>query len=328
MHKTQPCSTKNRYTLLGAAAAGALVLAACGSSNAADDVDRVSDSGQLEQVDIGYFPLVHTATIVHANDAGYLENAGISAELHQTEGGAAAIPSLISGDVDILYSNYTSTLLAAEQGLPVALVSGNDVATDDHGIFVPEDSDIEEFADIEGKSFAVNNLQNIGTVSIYAQLEELGLSPDGVDLVEMPNPEMAPAVANGNVDAIWQVEPFQTIAKQSGLKRIGDMFTGPATDMPVGGWVTTREFAEKHPEVIAAFREALAQSSNDLQDNHDLHLELVPQYTEIDDSVAEELTLPHYDAELNVEALQYGADLMEKYGITSGPLDVAELVID
>lgn len=328
MTLTQARPAQKRSVFLSAVAIGALVLSACGSSDAAEDTSRTADAEGLETVNIGYFPLVHTSTIVQADQAGYLEDAGIKVELTQTEGGAAAIPSLISGDVDILYSNYTSILLAAEQGLPVALVAGNDVAKDDHGIFVPEDSDIEEFADLEGKSFAVNNLQNIGTVSVYAQLEELGLSPDSVDLVEMPNPDMAPAVANGNVDAIWQVEPFQTIAKQSGLKRIGDMFTGPAADMPVGGWVTTREFAEKHPEVIAAFREALAQSSNDLQDNHDLHLELVPQYTEIDDSVAEELTLPHYDAELNVEALQYGADLMEKYGITSGPLDVAELVIE
>lgn len=328
MHKTQPRSTKNRYTLLGAAAVGALALAACGSSNAADDIDRAADSEDLQAVDIGYFPLVHTATIVHANDAGYLEDAGINAELHQTEGGAAAIPSLISGDVDILYSNYTSILLAAEQGLPVALVSGNDVATDDHGIFVPEDSDIEEFADIEGKSFAVNNLQNIGTVSIYAQLEELGLSSDSVELVEMPNPDMAAAAANGNVDAIWQVEPFQTIAEQSGLKRIGDMFAGPASDMPVGGWVTTQQFAQENPEVIAAFRQALTASAEDLQDNQELHLELVPEYTEIDDGVAQDLTLPHYDTELDIDALQYGADLMEKYNITSGPLDIEELVIE
>src|SRR5699024_6982767 len=213
-------------------------------------------------------------------------------------------------------------------GLPVVLISGNDVAKDDHGIFVAEDSDIEDFADIEGKSFAVNNLQNIGTVSVYAQLEELGLSPDSVDPVDMPNPYTATVVANGNVDAIWQVEPFQTISKQSGLKRIGDMFAGPAADMPVGGWVTTREFAEQNPEVIAAFRQALSQSSAELQGNHELHLELVPQYTEIDDAVAEELTLPHYDTELNIDALQYGADLMEEYGITSGPLDVAALVVE
>ena len=326
MTSARPAHKRTMY--LGFAAIGALVLSACGTSSASDNASQSTGTTGQDTINVGYFPLVHTSTIVHADQAGYLEDAGIDAELMQTEGGAAAIPSLISGDVDILYSNYTSILLAAEQGLPVVLVSGNDVAKDDHGIFVTEDSDIEEFADIEGKSFAVNNLQNIGTVSVYAQLEDLGLDPDNVDLVEMPNPDMAPAAANGNVDVIWQVEPFQTISKQSGLKRLGDMFAGPAADMPVGGWVTTRQFAEQNPEVIAAFQDALAKSSEDLQGNHELHLDLVPQYTEIDESVAQELTLPHYDTELNVDALQYGADLMEKYGIISGPLKVSDLVIE
>lgn len=326
MSKTHPRTLRNRYRLVGSAAVVGLALTACGTTD--NDATGATGAGEMHELNIGYFPLVHTATIVQADEAGYLQEAGINAELIQTEGGAAAIPSLISGEVDILYSNYTSILLAAEQGLPVAMVSGNDVATDDHGIFVTEESEIEELADLEGHSFAVNNLQNIGTVAIYSQLEELGISPDSVDLVEMPNPDMAPAVNNDNVDAIWQVEPFQTISEQSGLQRIGDMFDGPADDMPVGGWVTTEEFAENNPEVIDAFRQALDQAADELQDNHELHLELVPEYTEIDDDVAQEIALPHYDTELQVDALQTGADMMEEYGIIAEPLEVSELVAE
>ena len=117
MLETQPHHVHNRYRFLSAAAVGALVLSACGSSDAADDVSYAAKPGALETVNIGYFPLVHTATIVHADEAGYLEDSGIDAEMVQSKGGAAAIPSLISGDVDILYSNYTSILLAAEQDL-------------------------------------------------------------------------------------------------------------------------------------------------------------------------------------------------------------------
>lgn len=308
----------------------ALVATGCGSASSAQEPPATEGSaagGDGSDVTIGYFPLVHTASIVHAEQAGYLADGGIDAELTQTEGGAAAIPALISGDVDILYSNYTSVLLAAERGLPVVMISGNDIAADDHGIFVPEDSPVESLEDLDGKSFAVNNLQNIGTVALYAQLEELGLTRDAVDLVEMPNPDMAAAATNGNVDAIWQVEPFQTLARQAGLKRIADMFAGPAQDMPVGGWVTTREFAENNPEVIAAFQEALRQSTEDLSNNRELHLELVPEYTQISADVAEELALPHYDAELKVDALQSGADLMVEYGIISEELDVASLTV-
>lgn len=328
MFKTLNHTQPRRLRALGFLAIGSLALSACGSSSADESSSNAADTGDMHDVNIGYFPLVHTSTIIQSEEAGYLEEAGINAELVQTEGGAAAIPSLISGDIDILYSNYTSILLAAEQGLPVALLAGNDIATDDHGIFVSEDSDIDELSDLGGKSFAVNNLQNIGTVAIYSQLEEVGVDPDDVDLVEMPNPDMAPALTNGNVDAIWQVEPFQTISEQSGLRRIGDMFDGPAADMPVGGWVTTQEFAENNPEVIDAFRQALSQAGDDLQGNHELHLELVPSYTEIDEAVAQDLALPNYDSELQTDALQTGADMMHEYGIIAEPLEVSELVVE
>lgn len=326
MSTTFRTSPKSRPHLLGGVVTAALLLTGCGSGD--EGSANAEGSDEMHDVNIGYFPLVHTATIIHADQAGHLEEAGIAAELSQTEGGATAIPMLVSGEVDIVYGNYTSILLAAEQGLPVVMVAGNDVATDDHGIFVPEDSEIEDLADLEGKSFAVNNLQNIGTIAIYAQLEEIGVTPDSVDLVEMPNPDMAPSATNGNVDAIWQVEPFQTISEQSGLPRIGDMFDGPAENMPVGGWATTKEFAENNPEIIEAFRGALSESAGELQDNHQLHLGLVPTYMEIDEGVAQELALPHYDTELDVEALQKGADMMDEYDIISEPLDVQELVVN
>lgn len=66
----------------------------------------------------------------------------------------------------------------------------------------------------------------------------------------MPYPDMAAAVQNGNVDAIWQVEPFQAVSEQAGLVKIGNLFDGPAADMPVAGWITTRDYAEANPEVI------------------------------------------------------------------------------
>ncbi|MDN5890400.1 MAG: ABC transporter substrate-binding protein, partial [Yaniella sp.] len=175
MFKTLNHTQPRRLRALGFLAIGSLALSACGSSSADESSSNAADTGDMHDVNIGYFPLVHTSTIIQSEEAGYLKEAGISAELVETEGGAAAIPSLISGDIDILYSNYTSILLAAEQGLPVALLAGNDIATDDHGIFVSEDSDIDELSDLGGKSFAVNNLQNIGTVAIYSQLEEVGV---------------------------------------------------------------------------------------------------------------------------------------------------------
>jgi ABC-type nitrate/sulfonate/bicarbonate transport system substrate-binding protein len=303
-------------------ALSALALTACGGGSTAAGPDTAS-SGSAETVQVGYFPLVHTATAVNAGETGIFKNHGLDVELVPTQGGAAAIPALVSGNVDLTYANYTSALLALEKGLPIRFVAGNDVGQHDHGIFVAKGSEIKTVADLKGKTFAVNNLQNIGTVAINALLEEAGLTSTDVKLVEMPYPDMQAALERGAVDAIWQVEPFQASAKAAGLVKLGDLFTGPVAEMPVAGWITTEQFAKEHPEAIEAFRASITESATELQGNRDRLVELVPTFTKVSADIVKQVEMPQFDGELDTASLQKTADLMKKYEITSADLDVA-----
>ncbi|MFC5929441.1 ABC transporter substrate-binding protein [Cryobacterium melibiosiphilum] len=278
-------------------------------------------------VKVGYFPLAHTASVVNADEEGLFEAQGLDVELIQTGGGAAAITTLVSGSIDITYSNYTSALLAAEKGLPVMLVAANDVGGADHGIFVTSDSAIGTAADLSGKTFAVNNLQNVGTLAVYALLEDAGVDPTDVSLVEMPYPDMQAALERGAVDAIWQVEPFQSGALAAGFVKLSDMFTGTMADIPVAGWVTTKKFAEENPEAISAFQIAISESGEDLQGHRERFVELVPTFTKVPVAVVEQMELPVFESDLNLERLQQTADLLKKYEITKTSVDVNSLVV-
>lgn len=101
-------------TVLTALAAAGLLLTACSGQGSPEP------SGEAETVRVGYFPLAHTSTVVNAENEGLFEAEGLSVELVQTEGGATAITALTSGALDIIYTNYTSALLAASQGFPSA----------------------------------------------------------------------------------------------------------------------------------------------------------------------------------------------------------------
>ncbi|QTG81251.1 ABC transporter substrate-binding protein [Arthrobacter crystallopoietes] len=313
-----------KMTTVGAVlTTAALALSACGGGASAGSGDE-----SAEQLQLGYFPLVHTSTAVNADESGIFADNGLDVELVPTQGGAAAIPALVSGSVDLTYTNYTSALLAVEQGLPIRLVAGNDVGKADHGIFVAKDSGIGTVADLKGKTFAVNNLQNIGTVAINSLLEEAGMQTSDVKLVEMPYPDMQAALERGAVDAIWQVEPFQASATAAGLVKIGDLFTGPVADMPVGGWITTEKFAQENPEAIAAFQESISASAEDLQGNRERLGELVPTFTKVTADVVEAIEMPRFQGELDTQQLQKTADLMFEYKIIDSELDIASLVAE
>jgi ABC-type nitrate/sulfonate/bicarbonate transport system substrate-binding protein len=313
---------------LAVSCAAALVLAACGSSDDGDGGGGGGGGGGDGplQLTVGYFPLVHTATAVHADEEGLFEEQGLDVTLEQTSGGAQAIPSLVSGEYDITYGNYTSALLAAQQGLPIRIIAGNDVGADDHGIMVNADSPFQEPADLEGARVAVNNLLNIGTVAVRAVLEDAGVDSSSVQFVELPLQDMQAALDTGDVDAIWQVEPFQASSLAGGDRLLFPLFSGPVDGMPVAGWLTTEQFVQENPDAVEAFRAALSDSVDALQDDRERLVELVPTYSEVSAEVVEQVVMPEWDAEPNPEQLQKMADLMLEYGLISEEFDVSTMI--
>jgi ABC-type nitrate/sulfonate/bicarbonate transport system substrate-binding protein len=96
--------------------------------------------------------------------------------------------------------------------------------------------------------------------------------------------------------------------------------------MPVAGWLTTAQYAQENPDVIEAFREALAASIEDLQGDRERLVELVPTFTQVTAEVVEQVAMPEWEADADQEQLQKMSDLMLQYGILSEEFDVEELI--
>ena len=311
-----------RPPLLPVVLALGLALTACGGS---DDGRSGTAGGGPTNLSVGYFPLVHTASAVNAAEHDLFTAEDLTVDLTPTAGGAQAIPALVAGEFDIVYGNYTSVFLAAQQGLPLQLVAGNDVGGEDHSVLVAGSSPIQGPADLAGKRIAVNNLLNIGTVAINTLLEDAGVDPASVTYVELPYPDMQPALERGDVDAIWQVEPFQAGALAAGSRIVLPMFAGPTEGMPVAGWVTTEQFATENPEALEAFQRALGASMTELQGDQARLVELVPTYTQVSAEVVEQVAMPTWSAELDTARLQDIADLMLTYELIDAELDVSTI---
>jgi ABC-type nitrate/sulfonate/bicarbonate transport system substrate-binding protein len=324
---SRPRRSPRRFAGAALGSIAVLVLAACGSSAGAGDGGGGGGEAGPTQLTVGYFPLVHTATAVEAEEAGHFADAGLDVELQQTAGGAQAIPSLVAGELDITYGNYTSALLAAQQGLPVRILAGNDVGADDHALMVAPDAPYQGPADLSGARIAVVNLSNIGTIAINAVLEDAGVDISTIQYVELPFPDMAAALSAGDVDAIWQVEPFQASALASGARVLFKMFEGPVEGMPVAGWLTTEQYAQENPDVIEAFRTALDASITDLDGNRERLVELVPTYTQVPAPVVEQVALPDFDSTVDADQLQKMADLMLEYDVIDEEFDVSSIIV-
>src|SRR5215207_3392469 len=149
------------------AVACALFVGACGD----DGGGSSGDGSEVTTLKVGVIPIADVAPLYLGVEKGYFANENLEIEPQLAEGGAAIVPSVVSGDYQIGFSNTTSLIIAASKNLPVQIISQGVLAgtsQDDawDSIVVPKGSDIKTAKELEGKTVAVNTLNNIGPLTI------------------------------------------------------------------------------------------------------------------------------------------------------------------
>jgi NitT/TauT family transport system substrate-binding protein len=286
---------------------------------------------ELEQTELklGLIPIADVAPVFIGNDRGIFEKYGLTVTTEFAAGGALAIPSVISGDIDLAFGAYPSALSAIEAGLPLlvateAVRSGPLFA----GLYSMPDSGIETPADMAGKTVAVNTLNNVVQIAVEAHLVDAGLTLDDITLVEIGFPDMVAALETGNVDVISVVEPFGTIARNTlDAHLIVDMFSARLENFPVAGYFVTEEWAAANPNTLAAFNAAFAEATAIANDEEGALAQIVTTYTSASPEAAAALNYPNMVAGVDAEYLQIVSDFMTEQGLLAEPINIGDYVI-
>ena len=309
------------------------LLAACGGDGDGGGGDGGGGGGAGEPVTltVGLIPIADVAPLYLGMNQGFFEEENLTIETQFAEGGAAIVPSVISGDYQIGFSNTTSLIIAATQNVPVQIVSQGVLGgstTDEawDAVMVAKDSPIRSPQDLEGKRIAVNTLQNIGPVTINTVLDEEGADYSTVEYVEVPFPEMIAALGSGDVDAVFVVEPFVSQGKAEGARTILYPYEQTAPELTVATYFASRQYIEQNGDVVDRFVRAMSKSLEYAQENPDEARDVVPEYTEIPPEAAEAMTLPQWSSDLNEPTIEKTAELAEQYGFIEEQPDLGELI--
>src|SRR6266511_1876216 len=89
--------------------------AACGSSG----TPSKPSPGQPDKVAAAVIAIVDVAPVYLGKQKGFFSQRNIDLSLSTSQGGAAIVPAVLNGQVQIGFSNVTSLLLAASKGTPV-----------------------------------------------------------------------------------------------------------------------------------------------------------------------------------------------------------------
>jgi NitT/TauT family transport system substrate-binding protein len=180
---------------------------------------------------------------------------------------------------------------------------------------VPKGSDIKTAKDLEGKSVAVNTLNNIGPVTINNWMEKNGGDYTKIKYVEVPFPDMGPALEAGRVDAAFTVEPAFSGAVADGGTPLFNSYEEVAPNMTVATYFASKQYIAQNKDVVERFRRAMRKSLEFAAQNDDAVRQVVGEYTEIPPEVIEKIKLPTWKPDLNEPTIQTVVDLAAKYGL-------------
>jgi NitT/TauT family transport system substrate-binding protein len=304
--------------LIGLAAASVIALSAC--SAGADTQAPAGGGGALTPVTVGVIPIADTAPLYLGLDQGFFEDEGLELTIETATGGAAIVPAVVSGDYQFGFSNLVSLMVANDKGLPLqvvnaAVASTGDVNSDFGAVIVKGDSPVESLADLDGKTVSGNSLNNIVDTVMRSSMDRLGGDSSTVSFVEIPFPDASAAVANGQVDAAFVVEPFVTAAIESGQRVISYGYADFDLKLDVAAYFSSAATVAGDPELVTKFQAAMKKSLEYAQANPDAVRAILATYTATPEEVLAKIVLPKFPTEFNVDAVTALGDAALKYGV-------------
>lgn len=313
---------KKALAAVAFAAAAALTLAGCTDSAAPSTSTAPTEdtaSGEMRTVRVAALPIAETGALWGAIDEGIFADHNIEVEVVPAQGGAQAIPALLSGDIQFAIGQPFGPFRADLQDLGVAIIgnyaSSQSEGRDVNAVVSLGDSGITSPADLAGKRVSVNSLGAAGDVTIMKAVEDAGGDPSTIEFVEVAFPDAQAQLDAGNIDAAWVPDPFMSQIEGAGGNIVVFPYQATIPGLELLTDITTQDLIDSDPELVADFSAAMSEALDWAAANEDGVRAAIVKNMGIPEEAAAGITLPVFTADLNEDNLKELADLAVGYGV-------------
>lgn len=309
--------------------AALVLVASCTSCGLfGDDGDSQAADIEQETIRVSVIPTMDVAPLHLAVKDGLFEREGLNVQIVDAKSGQDGLTKLTAGDVDISYGGYVPFFVAQNTGAADLKFVADASSANPNTVVIAAmpDSDVRSVRDLGGKRIAINGVNGVSDTLTKSTMKTNGIDFNDVEWVTLGFPEMAGALASGEVDAAFLTEPFITQAsKSTGIIPIADTAKGPTLDLPIGGYGSLSTFTEANPNTIAAFQRVMQRATLIADDRSKIEPILV-ESSKLDADTAALATLPKLGSSLDGTRLQRVPDLLEEFDILNAPIDAERMI--
>lgn len=212
----------------------------------------------------------------------HLKEAGVDAETVAFTNLTQLMQAIAADNIQLGYGGINAAIAIAGRGTPLALLSN----ACDGGWRLVGKTDIKDLRDLKGKKVATQ-AGNMCHVALAWKLNELGMTKD-VELVFMSNNDMPTPMQQGQIDAMFGIEPYPTFAVANGWAH--EIWRG--YDTPVGrvnlGFVGSSNHVDKNPAIAKEVLKAHDKATKELQGNAAIAAEFTANFLNMKRGIVDE----------------------------------------
>lgn len=267
---------------------------------------------------------------LYALKAGLFRKYGLNVEIGPANSGAATLAALAGGSAQIALSSTLPIVAARARGLTFMIIGPAGICSPEVPyalMLVKKDGPIRTGRDMNGKTIASSSLRDLLAIASFAWIDQNGGDSATVKALELPASAILPAIDDGRIDAATIVSPRLTEAIDSGRVRVlGNSFQAVGRRFLIAGWVATKEFCERNPDVVARFARAVREATAYTNAHHDETVEMMAEYAKLDPKIVAHSTRSLDTEYTEPRDLQPMIDAAVKYKVIERPIDPRELI--
>jgi NitT/TauT family transport system substrate-binding protein len=277
-------------------------------------------------------PIANYTPLIVARDKGYFAEEGLTVTWTPVAQGAVAIEAVFGGSAEIGGSAIFEPMVARGNGFDLVFLAGGSQIRkeppDNSGLLVRADDAIRAPADLAGKKISAGLINSVNYVHMQEWLLKKGVDRSKIEFLEIPFPQMADALFQNRIDAVWNVEPFVTFMTKSGKARVmAYPYQENIPGMDISNYFAKESWIKANPDVARRFKRAIDRATQFLatapKDERD---DWVAKYTGMKLDVVKEVMLPVYSPEFNVPSLQANLELAVKHKLLTKSFDVSTMI--